>query len=388
MCQIGYHTVELSQEVPLTKGKSFSVVVRLSGDMGYHLTGEVCNYGDYVRSDGTALRFGDSAASEAEISDIKKNQSFISLDGNVWEDTSIFREEKEFEVQFDPEFLEPDAEFWQIRPKKLTMMYGNVCIKALTCDTDKVDFSVYTDSLSIGDTIKLSNAEDKAIYYAVNDGEMQPYTEPICFTGEMTIRAHVEGSETIYAQSYRQRSAVITGLSISEVCSDGEALFKSVLFRKNNGYFEGEYGYEVMVPGERILDQLTIKTTGAAEVVCNGVKLQNSKPTVISVNTENLDRALVFHVSAPGMKDSEYVVKLVEALTPFLGDINIDGSVNAQDAAEILVYAADAAANGKPEHDEKNIAYYGDVNFDNDVNALDATWVLIEAAQAGAMKND
>lgn len=150
MVQMGYHTVELDEAVALTAGENFSVVVKLSGAEGYHLTGEVSRYGHYVGSDGSTMEIGDTSASEAQLGDIAEHQSFISLDGTVWEDTIQFREEIENEVKFTPEELDPDSEFITYYEKNATSMYGNVCVKALTRNPDRVEFSTYADGLTIG----------------------------------------------------------------------------------------------------------------------------------------------------------------------------------------------------------------------------------------------
>ena len=64
------------------------------------------------------------------------------------------------------------------------------------------------------------------------------------------------------------------------------------------------------------------------------------------------------------------------------GDCNADGEVNAQDAAEQLIAAANAATGGEIE-----ITGANDVNADGAVNALDAAAVLAYAAAQGSGQN-
>ncbi len=383
MPQMGYHTVELSQAVPLTEGELFSVVVKLSGAEGYHLTGEVCSYGEYLGSDGSVVEMGDTAASLIQIGDIAENQSFISLDGTVWEDTCAFQTTEELEAEFSEEALDPDYEFIEYQPTKITKMYGNVCIKALTRDADCVEFSTYVDTLVIGDAITLSNSDGRPIFYAVNDGEMQQYTAPIPFDGDMTIRACTEGSDTIYEQHYSVRRASLTALNISEGESEEYWYFTGVTFSENNGRYEGEFGY-YYIPGYDVPAVLAVKPSGYAEVICNGQKLINNEVNLVPVNTEDPKNALVFQVSSPGMEDGEYVVSLYKQHPLNNGDVDENGIINAQDAAAILVYAAEVGANGEPEEPDWNFIERGDVVYDNEITALDAAEVLIRAAIEGA----
>ncbi len=64
------------------------------------------------------------------------------------------------------------------------------------------------------------------------------------------------------------------------------------------------------------------------------------------------------------------------------GDCNADGTVNAQDAAEQLIAAANAGTGGEVEITSAN-----DINADGEVNALDAAAVLAYAAAQGSGEN-
>ena len=66
-----------------------------------------------------------------------------------------------------------------------------------------------------------------------------------------------------------------------------------------------------------------------------------------------------------------------------LGDVNQDGTINAKDAAEVLVASAKIGAglsSDLTEEQEKN----ADVNHDGNVNAKDAALILTYAAEIGA----
>ncbi|MBR4102321.1 MAG: hypothetical protein IKK51_10700 [Oscillospiraceae bacterium] len=69
----------------------------------------------------------------------------------------------------------------------------------------------------------------------------------------------------------------------------------------------------------------------------------------------------------------------IQSIWQSAGDCNADGEVNAQDAAEQLIAAANAATGGEIE-----ITGANDVNADGAVNALDAAAVLAYAAAQGS----
>ncbi len=72
----------------------------------------------------------------------------------------------------------------------------------------------------------------------------------------------------------------------------------------------------------------------------------------------------------------------VQSVWDGAGDCNADGEVNAQDAAEQLIAAANAGTGGEIE-----ITAASDINADGEVNALDAAAVLAYAAAQGSGEN-
>ncbi len=73
---------------------------------------------------------------------------------------------------------------------------------------------------------------------------------------------------------------------------------------------------------------------------------------------------------------------VVQSVWDGAGDCNADGAVNAQDAAEQLMIAANAGTGGEIEITSAN-----DINADGEVNALDAAAVLAYAAAQGSGEN-
>ena len=70
-----------------------------------------------------------------------------------------------------------------------------------------------------------------------------------------------------------------------------------------------------------------------------------------------------------------------------LGDVNGDGTVNAGDAAEVLIAAAAIGAGEAPDLSPAAKAA-ADVNSDGKIDASDATSILIYAAHVGAGETD
>ncbi|MDE5564910.1 MAG: dockerin type I repeat-containing protein, partial [Oscillospiraceae bacterium] len=84
-----------------------------------------------------------------------------------------------------------------------------------------------------------------------------------------------------------------------------------------------------------------------------------------------------------GMEESRYVIYFTEDVA---GDVNLDGAVNASDAAQVLIYAAMVGAEGITTDNTPDTAWLhrADHNADGAVNASDAAQILIKAAEHGA----
>ena len=74
---------------------------------------------------------------------------------------------------------------------------------------------------------------------------------------------------------------------------------------------------------------------------------------------------------------------IYDAVTYTCGDLNLDGSLNASDAANVLIAAANIGA-GKDSGLTENQLVAADINFDGIVNASDAALILQQAAENGA----
>ena len=106
------------------------------------------------------------------------------------------------------------------------------------------------------------------------------------------------------------------------------------------------------------------------------IRLDSQKLAVYA----DLDQDGVFEEMIANSEDNPLEI---EPESPLLGDVNFDSSVNASDAALILIAAASyGAGNGYGLTTEQERA--AEVNSDDTINASDAALVLIYAAAAGA----
>ncbi len=110
-----------------------------------------------------------------------------------------------------------------------------------------------------------------------------------------------------------------------------------------------------------------------------------SDPSVATVDKNGLIEAVgsgIAHIIATDDEGYSTMCTVTIPKNKFVcGDCNVDGEINAQDAAEILVYSANLGAGLALELDETMTKVY-DYNEDDIINSLDAAAILIESAKA------
>ena len=200
----GYQIYALPDPVAVKEGETFSVVVHAEGDTGRHIPCEIsvkdfnrnapedetgCMYGDYGDSVLVYERMGRTLA---------EHQSFISTDGQNWTDT------------YGKLVLDK-------RGTTFVQDIGNVSVRAIGTSSETVRFSQLRPALCIGDTIALSGPVGADIYYAIDGGTYNLYTEPLTFTKDMTVSAYADtGSKTVRTMEYHQRKAALSSLLMIE----------------------------------------------------------------------------------------------------------------------------------------------------------------------------
>lgn len=114
-----------------------------------------------------------------------------------------------------------------------------------------------------------------------------------------------------------------------------------------------------------------------------GKNLQAALTFLDEVRTDYPDLIQSYYL--PGSIDFSEIEndRMEQADSPELGDVNLDGRIDASDAAEILQHAA-ALGSGSDAGQPAFFETLADVNSDNLCNAEDARMILIQAAQQGA----
>lgn len=359
LSNMGYQTITLAEPVRITEGERFSVVVKLSGDAGQHITCEAAYRSTSTFEDGTVEIYdGYLMTTEMLQQDFSSNESFYSADGKRWHDM--------YEEIVEDSYTYEDENGASVRVESVTML-GNVCIKALTQNAGNVEFSTYASTLPMGEEIALSSPDDGVIYYTTDGGNTYiQYEQPIIFDGDVTITAYVDGIGTEYTQTYAVRHAKLNYLN----CESKLLEFTQTA----DGRYEAEYPLDLEIPAE--LDFFPV-TAGTA--VCGETVLPSGETTVLTVSSGTL----TLTVSQQNCLDTEYVIRFGEAPAVLVGDTDSDGAVTAADAAQVLIYAAAIGADETPEVPDDTWTTRADYDADGDIDAADAAGILIYAAQAG-----
>ena len=197
----GYQEVALPQGIPVKAGEPFAVTVRATGNAGPHIPCELGMEDYTLVKDKTGYLYGNFHGAYLSVGQMKKyfgrQESFISTDGKTWTDTADV------------------TKITNIANYKLII--GNVCVRAWGVNAGRVKFSDEHEELPLGKEIALSSAEGADIYYKIDDGDYQLYTEPFPFTGEMTVSAYADtGSKTVYTKHFSQRHAVLSSMLIND----------------------------------------------------------------------------------------------------------------------------------------------------------------------------
>lgn len=351
----GYHTVDLVTPVSLQAGETFSVVAELSGEDGQHIVCEAYSRHVMEMPDGTVNSSETLLTEERLLESFGEGESYYFTSTHKWQD------------MYDEDVIDDHYTVSSISGDVQVSSYarlGNICLRALTQKADAVVFSECAEAVPAGTEITLQCAGTDTIYYSVNGGEQQLYTEPIPVTEEMTVTAQADlaGAET-YEQHYAIQTAQLS--SVLETNSGTYLTFEPLDSHTYTATFLGDTA------------ELMPITTG--DISCETAVFSSGQITSVDTN----QTALTLLVSGEGMKECQYVIYFTEDI---IGDVNLDGAVNASDAAEVLIYAALAGAGSLTPENTPDAAwlYRADHHADGKVNAVDAAQILIEAAERGA----
>lgn len=198
----GYYTIELDENVTVHDGEDYSVVIEAyNSNSPFVIPVEACEY-VYDETADEIISLGSMADYNQLMDCTGAGESFYSADGAEWfdmvgqewthtdEDVENILQQYEIEIYdgVDPN----DEEAMTAAEQELVTMKeiyslgpsgvigGNISIKAFRNPVNTVDFSrmsgcVYSDD----NLVSLSDKSSSEIYYSVNGGEYQLYTDPI-----------------------------------------------------------------------------------------------------------------------------------------------------------------------------------------------------------------
>ena len=359
---MGYHTVDLTEAVPLKAGEKFSIVVKLSGEEGQHIACEAHSESTVKKNDVLISSEQNVLTEEMILENFGKGQSFYSKNGRTW--TDIYTQKA-----LEDSYTAPDgSEFWAYT------VVGNICLKGLTKQEGAVIFSEDCDALPAGTEIHLSSPNSSAIYYSLNGGAYQLYTGAVVMPEEeLNISAYAicDGiAYPVFEKCYTLQEAQIS--SLLAIRNNTEKYY--LAFEKT-----GEGIYSAQVPALKDTESFSVFPISTGEIISDGEWLVSGRTAQIQPDSSG---KAVLNVSEAGMQDTVYEIEF----TYTLGDVNRDFAVNASDAAAILVYAAEAGAGLEPVLSDEKWIFRADYNQDGTVNAMDAAAILIYAAEHGAGK--
>ena len=428
----GYHTIELDAPVRLVEGQKFAIVAKLSGTFSSaRIPCEFATHTENTHADGSNEAFDSVFSMEMLERDFATGQSFYSTDGTYWYDMYNVEPRKtayvtdagieaptDTEVALPAENSETPAEDTEValpaendetptedtevalppetgvETTETTMRVGNICMKAVTVDAGKVNFSNYSENIAPGEKIELTSLDQAPIYYSLDAVTWHLYEEPIAIPeGETSMElsayadmAIVGGNDNkrVYTNSYKTRTASISSLLCKDASETDYAHMDS----------DEPTALHYSVPAGT--ESLTIVPMTTGTVTVGDKTYTSGQPIEIALKDSAAD--VVLTVAEEGLDSTEYTLKVdvlgsdAQPEQPenpenpddyLLGDVNEDGKVDAGDAAEILIAAAAVGAGEKSglTATQENAA---DVNGDKVFNAGDAAVVLQYAAAIGA----
>ena len=220
----GYFTIELDENVILEQGENYSVVVYAYNPYTpYVIPIEACSYVIDESNNNDIVSLG----AYTDYYDIKNKttsyESFYSENGSDWfdvtsEDLMYSDEDVEnmlnaYETEVydgidsdDMEALEEAENSVDVMRMLLSLgpsgvAIGNIPIRTFENPVGTVDFSHMSGCVGRGEKISLSVKDNSDIYYSVNGGEFQLYSEPIS-VNELTYISAAVDFENVVTRSY------------------------------------------------------------------------------------------------------------------------------------------------------------------------------------------
>lgn len=371
---IGYHTVKISNPPAVSKDQKYSIVVKLSGEEGYHMACEGSYDYTALYEDGSQKSFSDNMKEKC-MKDFKAGCSFYSSDGKTWHDlyTDGVREYTIDKGSMSDEMLAEFCSDTGILPDemKCTEYNTSVCVKAFTHPAYSVIFSEYSDEIPYGTEISLTGRGDSTIMYSVNGGDYKPYTKPIVFDRDMILSAYTN-EDKVFSRSYSQQTSEATSLSYISTGAACEFDEMSDEGKIRTAYIDPK------------TEEVGLQIVAQGEIKLSGTPVESGE--YYAVSTENDTDTVTVEITAEGCKTTEYTV-VFKDINTVTGDVNIDGIISIDDAScALAIYAENAAGISDHAYSIQQLLN-ADVNGDGANDLTDATLILEYYAKNAAGLN-
>lgn len=275
----GYTTIELDENVLIEEGELFAVLVKLyCPESKYVVPVELCLYIDRYDT-GEKVSLGTFADYDKISANSWENESFVSTDGALWDDTCgdiiNYTDEEKDEVlqsvldEYGEDMTEEEITAYceLFDSGDLAAVMGNVSLKAFAAPVGTVDFSHASGNVPLDETVELSAKDGSEIYVSVNGGAAVPYEKPFEITENMNITATTDFI-TYTRREYAPAKAEFTAL--------GYFTDLSGMNMRYIGYAErtDESSYSIELSGDEA--EITLYPVSAAEVYMDGISLDKN----------------------------------------------------------------------------------------------------------------
>ncbi len=276
----GYFTIELDTPVLIENEQTYSVVVKLENkDYPYVIPAEA-----YIKS---TTEDGEGYVEEIDLGfnfytydtlaeNTEEGVSFFSADGTDWTDTALYTydftetEKDEILDSFYDYIPAEDLEMYMgidISELDYSLTLGNINLKAITTDYDRVSFS-HDKAVPLNEKVSLSSDNGADVFYSVNGGEYQVYEEPFAVTEETVITAYTSGSDNICTRTLTPAKSAVIDFSY------GVVLGEDVVLEKKDHYTydteEGLTAYSFIVTANNMDSIIPMFSTPSTEILING----------------------------------------------------------------------------------------------------------------------
>ncbi len=265
----GYYTEDLANEVSLSDGEKFSVVVYVSNPTQQFTSQVEAIYMEYrIQSDEDVSQPG---------------ESFVSTDGEEW--TDIYRK---LIKGFDG---------------KAYMRLGNFTIKAFTSNDRYVSFSLDSGEVSLKEKLSMECCKKGEIYYTLDGSDPRRngilYTSPIEIYDGVSVKASVK-INGIFGEVY-SRQFFQAATELSTLCFfDGEEFFDVDISKELLGNFVVANSAE----------EITVNATSIFNIRINGTEVKSGDDLVLPLEKLKSNE-IEIEITEDGYKTHVYTANVI-----------------------------------------------------------------------------